>query len=287
MRRVIYIIMAAIFILPGAGYAQEGFYDYWRMSSQAEEAGDLYHEGQYERARASYMRSTDMAGESGTESRKLHLNMGATFYKEGNYEAAEKEFNFAAGAEDEAVREEAYYNLGNVHFKKGMQSQELEDLEKAIENYTKALEINPENDDARFNIEVVRRHIDLQKKKQRPKCDKPGCDNKEHDHDQQKDQQKKQSGQQGQQQDQKNKDQQKDDEKQKEQGAQQKQQPQDGSTAKDEQNEQKRPSGSLQGKQMSEEEAKRLLQSIKKQEEENLEEYLQMRQGRPSREKDW
>ncbi len=92
------------------------------------------------------------------------LNLGATHYKMKNYEEADRALATAALASDTALREEALYNLGNSAYRQDR-------LGEAVELYKAALEINPEDEDAKFNLEFVRneirrRHEEAQKRQQ-------------------------------------------------------------------------------------------------------------------------
>ncbi len=79
---------------------------------------------------------------------KIHFNRGASLFKLGNYDEAHQALLSATSSEDPEVRKMIFYNLGNVFLAKG-------DLDKAQLNYRRALEIDPQYDDARFNLEIA------------------------------------------------------------------------------------------------------------------------------------
>lgn len=89
-------------------------------------------------------------------------------YKAGNYEAAEELFQQNQSAE-------GFYNLGNAQAKQ----QKLED---AIASYQKALELNPDFEDAKHNLEVVEKVQKQQQQDQSQSSD----DNADKDSDQKK-----------------------------------------------------------------------------------------------------
>lgn len=98
------------------------------------------------------------------EDPQLMMNVGASHYKMQNYAEAEKAFAAAALRGDAPLRSKALYNLGNVAYRQGK-------LQEAIERYQAALEINPNDEDAKFNLEFVRdeirrRHEEAQKQQQ-------------------------------------------------------------------------------------------------------------------------
>ncbi len=103
-------------------------------------------------------------------------------YQQGNYQQAAQQFTDPAWqaaakykmaepvkAEDllAAKTETGFYNQGNVFAKSGQ-------LEKALKAYQQALKINPNNEDAQFNKELVEKALDKQRqqKQQQQQSDK-------------------------------------------------------------------------------------------------------------------
>ena len=101
----------------------------------------------------------------------VSLNVGSAHYRMNNYPEAEKAFATAALGGQVDLRQEALYNLGNCAFRQGR-------LEEAVELYKSALEIDPDDEDAKFNLEFVRdeirrRHEEAQDRQQQ---DQQGSD---------------------------------------------------------------------------------------------------------------
>jgi tetratricopeptide (TPR) repeat protein len=98
---------------------------------------------------------------SDPENPELMLHVGSANYGLANYADAEKSFHQAYLRGDEKVRAQAAYNLGNCTFRQGK-------LEDAVEHYKKALELNEDDQDAKFNLEFtrdeIRRHVEEAKK---------------------------------------------------------------------------------------------------------------------------
>jgi Ca-activated chloride channel homolog len=231
------LALLLVLLLPVPALAEVGFTSSLRANRNTASANGNYHRGQYEQARAGYLRAKDLTGENEPEVADLHFNIGATFYKDGNYAEAEKEFQIAAGATDPVLRQEALYNLGNVAFQAGMKARDIEKLKKAADYYQQALALNPNDEDARFNLEVVRRNIKLQQKQQQQQPpqsqpnqnqkQKPGDQNQQNQQGQQNQQQQgqQQQGQQQQQGEQNQKNQQGQQQQGQQQQGQQQQQP--------------------------------------------------------------
>jgi Ca-activated chloride channel family protein len=173
---------------------------------------------------------------SAAERADLSYNMAVAQYRKGDVAAAEGLFKQASVSENDALAAKARYNLGNCNYAATLRSAEndhptaIKGLEKAIENYRSALEIDPNDADSRANIELASAMIDKlreqdkkqqeqQKKDQQQKQDQKNQQNK--DKQDQKDENSKQQDKKDSQQ--QNKDQKQDkDQKQSQQNEQQK-----------------------------------------------------------------
>jgi Ca-activated chloride channel family protein len=98
------------------------------------------------------------------EDARLHYNAGAAAYEAGDYEKAAKHFQSAINPENLPLQESAYYNLGNTHFRRGEgqpePQQRSEAWKEAVKNYESALKLNPNDQDARYNLQVVQKKIE-------------------------------------------------------------------------------------------------------------------------------
>lgn len=83
---------------------------------------------------------------------RLELSIGSANYKMRDYEAAQAAYQRAAGASDPLLRARAVYNLGNTAYRQGQ-------LGEAVDLYMAALEQNPDDPDAKYNLEFVREEI--------------------------------------------------------------------------------------------------------------------------------
>ncbi|MEZ4271015.1 MAG: tetratricopeptide repeat protein [Myxococcota bacterium] len=146
---------------------------------------DAYAKGLYEQALQGF---TDLQVDR-PEDPALMLNIGNAHHAMKNYKAAEKAFTQAATRGDKNIRAEALYSLGNVAYRQGK-------LDVAIQRYQSALELNPEDQDAKFNLEFVRNEVrrrhEENKKRQEDGTQQP----KNKDQQPQGDDQQKQDGQQ-------------------------------------------------------------------------------------------
>ena len=153
----------------------------------------LYQDGKFDEALKAYV---DGQIEHAADP-NLKYNIASSHYKTKNYEEAVKGYlDVAATAKDVKLQEKALYGGGNALFRQGK-------LEEAIEYYRKALEIDPNDQDAKHNLEFAREELkrrineakETEKKQQEQK-------QKEKQKQQEQNQQKDQQNNQGQQQDQ-------------------------------------------------------------------------------------
>ena len=96
----------------------------------------------------------------------LSYNLAIARYRHGDIEIARQLFTEIAATEEAELAAKARYNLGNADFAEAIQKIQQDQaaarkqLESAIENYRKALQINRADSDARANIELANRLID-------------------------------------------------------------------------------------------------------------------------------
>lgn len=187
------------------------------------------------------------------------FNLGNAYYKQGNYDEAMKQFDAVNRSKfNKNDLSKAYYNLGNSM----LQAQKYED---AIESYKKSLLNNPEDYDAKYNLEYARRMLQQQIQSQNQ--------NKQNDKKQQGDsQQQNNSTKQNQQ----NKTDQKQQNNQ--QNQQQSQQEQDNKSQEQNQYQQRK---------ISKEEAERILQALNNEEQQLQKKMKKMKAERGKLEKNW
>jgi Ca-activated chloride channel homolog len=139
---------------------------------------------------------------------RLHYNLGTFAYETEDYDTAEKELPQALHAPDLKLQQRAYYNLGNALYRIGEKTEEMnQKMEKwgaAVKDYEGAVSLDPQDADAKFNLELVKKKLEElkqqqakqdQKQEQQPKSDNPEKQDqqKQKDPQQQQDQKQQQS----------------------------------------------------------------------------------------------
>jgi tetratricopeptide (TPR) repeat protein len=210
---------------------------------QVLEGNKLFGEEKYDEANNKYRDALV----NNPENPVIHFNIGNAQYKKKIYEESLKAYEKSLSIDDVMTQSKAYYNMGNTLYRAGK-------LPESILAYTQALRLNPNDEDAKYNLEFVRAQLKNQAQKQ----PQDG---------QQQQQQQDQQQQQGE-------NQEKNDEQQDQQEQQEQQEQQQQSEQKDQQ-------------QMNKEEAERILEALKEDEKDLQKDKKNVKTGRVRVVKDW
>ncbi len=156
---------------------------------------------------------------------RLHFNAGAAAYRNQQFDEAAKQFNASQAAEDLKLQGLAYYNEGNALYHLGERNpdpkQRTETWQKALQDYQNTLTLNPQDADAKYNFEFVKRKLEELKQQQQQSQQNKQDQKQNQDQQQQQQHQQEQNQQKDQQQQQARQDQ-KQDQSQQQQAEQQK-----------------------------------------------------------------
>ena len=226
-----------------------------KLHSHVEDGNARYDESENENALSAYMR----AQRADSSHAVPYFNAGDALYRMGRFDEGALEFFKATKSEAESVAAMGYYNLGNTFYQKG-------DMQSAAEAYRRSLLMDPDDEDAKHNLEVVMRLMEEQPEQQ--------------NQDQNQDQQQQDQQQQDQQQD----EQEQDEQEQEEQEQEPQQQDQQQQQEKEEEQQQQRP----EQKEISEDELERIMAAIDASDKETQEEIArQASRTRRVSGKDW
>ena len=126
----------------------------------------------------------------------VNFDMGNALYRTEKYEEADNEYIKASGAEDPNIAIRSLYNLGNSSYRQG-------NSDEAIEYYKKVLDMDPNEINAKYNIEYIKaekcnpcqkdqkqdkddKGKDQKNKKGKKEKEKEGNDDKKEDTDKEK-----------------------------------------------------------------------------------------------------
>lgn len=173
MNKRISIIVLFLFILPGLIQAQS-------TRNRVKEGNKLYSEENYDQA----LNKFQDALLSDPENEKIQFNVGNTRYQKNKYEEALQDYQKVIGTEDLNLEQNAYFNLGNTLYR-------MQKLPESILAYKQALKLNPDDMDAKYNLEYVRRKIKENADKQQQDQQQQQQQNQEQQDQQDKDQEEK------------------------------------------------------------------------------------------------
>ncbi len=134
-----------------------------------------YKAGDYEQAVQGYRSETRKT----PKNPQLQFNLGAAAYKGKQYPVALASFKQSLNVQDMDLQNQSYYNMGNTLYRQGEQSekqkpqQTIKHWEASIQAYDNALKLKPQDQDAAFNREFVKKRLEALKKNQKQKdCNK-------------------------------------------------------------------------------------------------------------------
>lgn len=176
----------------------------------ATDAQKLYTEKKYNSAKEIYEKEKT----KNPDDPALRYNLGTTLYQVDEFGQASQELeNSIKVTQDPKLKAKAYYNYGNTQYRLGK-------FDEAMDSYKKALELNPEDKDAKYNLELLQqkkgqfeknnaeRQKQSQKQNQQNKNQQQNQQNQKNQQNNQQNQQNQQQNQQSQQNQQQNQNQQ-------------------------------------------------------------------------------
>ena len=132
-----------------------------------------YEEGHYDEARVYY--------EHVLKNRKkddgAQFGLGVTAHQQKDMETAARALNNAMNSDDKSLASKAMYNLGNMF-------RDQQKMEESLALYRKAIELDPTDEDAKVNYELLKQV--LQQQEQQQQQDKQNQEQDQEKQDQQK-----------------------------------------------------------------------------------------------------
>jgi Ca-activated chloride channel family protein len=124
---------------------------------------------------------------------RLHYNAGTAAYGAQKYEEALGELHASLSTTDWQLQQKSYYNLGNTYYRAGEQepdaAKKKDHWERAIKSYESALKLNAQDEDAKFNLALVKKKLEelqqQQAKQQQKDKSEPDQDQKQKEQSQQ------------------------------------------------------------------------------------------------------
>ncbi|MBN2244182.1 MAG: tetratricopeptide repeat protein [Acidobacteria bacterium] len=145
----LFLLGAAILVAPPAGKADS-------PASKNREGNRLFGEGRYEEAEKAYLE----AQVKSPGKPEILYNLGNSLVKQGKYPQGVRALGQAAGKGGMRIKADSLYNTGNALFSMG-------DYKGSAEAFIEALKLDPEDGDAKHNLELALRKLQEEEQKQR------------------------------------------------------------------------------------------------------------------------
>jgi tetratricopeptide (TPR) repeat protein len=138
---------------------------FWLQSPPGKQGNKEYEKGDYEGALRSYAQAgAENRAEGKPVDPALSFNAGNALYRQKKYAEAAEAYQQALKtplktAGDSSFASRAHYNLGNARYQKGAAAdstateQAIGDVREALARYKKSLQLDPQNRDAKANLE--------------------------------------------------------------------------------------------------------------------------------------
>ena len=234
-----------------------------KVNSAKSEARKAYAAGDYKKAIEKYRYLTDSLDVTEDE---VMLNLANSYFQTNDTTNASSTYSALTGSVKPHIRSKAQQQLGILNHKLGK-------LEEALNNFKQAIKADANNVDARYNYEMLKKKLDEQKKQEQNQQNKEEEKKEQEKKDQEKKEQEKKEQEQKDQQSKEQKDK-------KEQEKEQQEQKENENKEKKENTPQL--SEKLQQMKISEEKAKMILEAMKNQEIQ----YLQQNKRKATKPKD-
>src|SRR5215510_15685900 len=182
-----FLIFLLVLSLPIPGQAVSPY--------QAVQQGNaLYQSGKYAEAAEQYGSASQMVPDAA----EIHFNQGNAAYKQQDYRKAHEHYTQALQTADRTLEGKVKYNLGNVEYQQALQNLQqpqaaMPHLRSAMTYYRDSLDVDPQQQDARYNLELSHLLLHkLQQEQQEPKPQQQGQPQDQQQQDQQQAQQDRQ-----------------------------------------------------------------------------------------------
>lgn len=137
--------------------------------SKNRQGNEQYKKGEYDDALKKY----DDALLIAPSDTLLKMNRGSTLYRLGRFQEADSAYDGTLSIKNKRKLADAHYNLGNIRFKEGDLLTQGggqgadEKYKSALQSYIAALDLRPDDKDAKWNIELTQRRIKQQEQQQK------------------------------------------------------------------------------------------------------------------------
>ena len=156
---IILFFLILILSLPSTGFSES-------VNSKVRQGISHYHEGEFKES----VENFSSAGVDRPKDSRISYNLGNAHYKEGKFQEALQSYNQSALDEKNPdIQKNSLYNTGNTLVK-------LKKLEEAASAYKKVLTLDPNDMNAKYNLEYVRQKLKEKQKQESGKDEQKDTD---------------------------------------------------------------------------------------------------------------
>ena len=152
-----------------------------QQGAKASTGEDAFQAGDYLGAAEYYQNQLELSPDSSA----LQYNYGVSSYKNNMYDDAIHAFTQALQSDDLELQKKSYFNLGNSHFQKGVESQQgdahatVEEWKQAISSMDAVLELSPDDERAKKNRDVIHKKLEKLEKQLKEQKNQKNQENQE------------------------------------------------------------------------------------------------------------
>jgi tetratricopeptide (TPR) repeat protein len=187
VRCALFAVRCALFVIVSFSFAGAD-----EVGNKNRKANKLYSAGKYAEALKLYDDAILLDPSDG----KLKMNRGSTLYRLDELDEAEKSYLDALSSQiNKKTAADAHYNLGNIQYKQGEAMESSGDASSArkkytgaLENYINTLKLRPSDMDAKWNLQLAHKKIELLKNQQDQNQDQDNQDDQDNKDDKDKQQ---------------------------------------------------------------------------------------------------
>ncbi len=139
------------------------------LRARIHEGNALYQQSLYDEALEMY----NDAQIDAPESPELHFNIGNVNYRKEDHENAIETYLKSFNTDDIRLESKADYNIGNAKYRLGEKTGNIALWREAMEFYRRAIELDADDEDAKYNLEFVEKKIKEALSKQQDEQEKP------------------------------------------------------------------------------------------------------------------
>jgi Ca-activated chloride channel family protein len=129
---------------------------------------------------------------------ELEFNVGSAAYKAAMFDKASEAFQKSLKTDQVKLQQDTYYNLGNTQYRQGQKTekanpqQTIQTWQQAIQSYEAALQLKADDVDARYNRDLVKKKLEQLQQQQKQQQQQTKNDKEQKDKDQKNPDQKNQ-----------------------------------------------------------------------------------------------